>query len=236
MAPVSLVTIHHEGAGKPIDWARGGEGGYTVWIGDVNGDGISHVLRTPWDSWGTFHFNGVSVDICLSGDRDVNPVTDADIFTIGMVMAEARRIGWVVDHPLVRAHHDSPGSNTVCPGTYARNPATWLRIVAACNAPTAGAPPVPAPVPQPKVTVTPMLHPPLVMKPWVAEWRDANGHIIAAVSDDGDVYAFGVPYRPWKNQRSDLAGQPGVASIGQAPGLPGGRYVITLTNGNHYAP
>lgn len=235
MQPVSLITIHHEGAGKPVDWARGGEGGYSIWIGDVGGDGIYHPLRTPWDSWGTLHFNGVSLDICLSGDRDVVPVTDADIVTIGAAVAHARSQGWVVDHPLVRQHHDSPGSNTVCPGTLTRDPHTWIRVVAVCQATGELQAPPPPSIKPPTVKVSPTMKP-LVMKPWNAEWRDANGHVIAAVSADGDVYAFGCPYRPWANQHIDLAGQGDVVAIGQAPGLVGGRYVLTTANGNHYAP
>lgn len=232
--PVSLVTIHHEGAGKPVDWARGGEGGYSIWIGDVNGDGAHLLIRTPWVSWGTFHFNHVSLDICLSGDRDVNPVTDADIVTIAAAVSEARAQGWVIDHPQVRAHHDSPGSNTVCPGTFTRDPATWLKIVAACNAPVV---PLPKPphVDSPTVKVKAMFVPALVMKPWTAAWKDTNGHVIAGVTDDGDVYAFGVPFRPWPTQHTDLAGRH-VVAIGQAPGLPGGRYQLTTSSGEHYAP
>lgn len=235
MQPVSLITIHHEGAGVPVDWARGGEGGYTYWIGDVNGDGVHLELRTPWVSWATLDFNHVSLDICLSGDRDTSPVTDADIFTIGVVVAEARNKGYVVDHPLVRQHHDSPGSNTVCPGTFTRDPHTWLRIVAACQASGQISIPPPPSVKPPTVKVQATMQP-LVMKPWNAIWRDANGHVIAAVSTDGDVYAFGCPYRPWADQHVDLANQGPVVAIGQAPGLPGGRYQLTTANGNHYAP
>lgn len=236
MQPVSLATIHHEGAGNPVDWARGGEGGYSIWVGDVNGDGAHVMLRTPWESWGTFHFNHVSLDICLSGDRDVNAVTDADILTIAKAVGEARALGWVVDHPLVRQHHDSPGSSTVCPGTLTRDLATWMRIVQACNAPTpttGGGGPIAVPI----ITkvVKPMYQPAITMKPWTAAWLDAKGHVIAAVADNGDVYAFGCPFRPWKNQAVDFAGRHAV-SIGQAPGLPAGRYIIGDSAGEHYCP
>lgn len=133
MTPVTRITIHHEGAGNPVDWARGGEGGYSIWIGDVNGDHAYVMLRTPWSSWGTFHFNHVSLDICLSGNRMVDDVSDADILTILQAVADARARGWVVDHPEVVFHHDSEGSNTVCPGTKAYS--HQGAIVAACQAP-----------------------------------------------------------------------------------------------------
>lgn len=135
MTPVTRITVHHEGAGNPVDWARGGEGGYSIWIGDVGGDHAYVMLRSPWSSWGTLHFNHVSLDICLSGNRMVEAVTDADVATIAQAVADARARGWVVDHPEVVMHHDSEGSNTVCPGTNARTDPRHLQIVAACQAP-----------------------------------------------------------------------------------------------------
>ncbi len=141
-APVSLVTIHHEGAGKAVDWARGGGGGYSLWIGDVGGDHVYNVLRNPWISWATIDFNHVSLDVCLSGDRDVVPVTDADIVTIAAAVNQARQLGWVVARPLVRPHKLSPGSNTVCPGT--NTMARWADVEQACMAAATPAPAPPA--------------------------------------------------------------------------------------------
>jgi hypothetical protein len=130
-APVALVTIHHEGAGAPSDVARGADGGYTYWIGATN---ITH-LRSVWDSFGTLNYNGDSVDVCLSGNRMDHAVTAADVDLIGQAYDDARRRGYVTDTPTVRAHRDSPGSSTVCPGD--RTMDVWPAIVAAC---TAGAP------------------------------------------------------------------------------------------------
>lgn len=127
MIPVSLCTIHHEGAGAPSDVTRGAAGGYSVWIGASR----YTVLRPPWLSFATLDFNHVSLDICLSGNRMDHPVTDADIAMIRTACAEARRNGWVVDTPSVRAHKNSPGSSTVCPGDLAM--ARWSDIVAACR-------------------------------------------------------------------------------------------------------
>ena len=77
-APVDLVTIHHEGAGAPTDVPRGAAGGYTYWIGVTRWTW----LRDVWSNYATLNFNGVSLDICLSGDRMVYPVSDSDITLI----------------------------------------------------------------------------------------------------------------------------------------------------------
>ena len=82
--------------------------------------------------------------------------------------------------------------------------------------------------------VRPMFSPPLDMKPWAAAWRDSKGRVIAAVSDDGDVYAFGVPFRPWPTKATDFAGRH-AAGIGPAAGDPT-RYTITATSGEPYTP
>jgi hypothetical protein len=127
-APVELVTAHHEGAGAPSDVARGADGGYTYWIGATT---WQH-LRSVWDSYGTLNYNGDSVDVCLSGNRMEHPVTDADVDLIRQAVADARARGYVIDAPTVRAHRDSPGSSTVCPGD--RTIDQWPAIVAACTA------------------------------------------------------------------------------------------------------
>lgn len=136
--PVTLVTVHHEGAGAPSDVARGAHGGYTYWIGATY---FTH-LRTVWSSFATLNFNGSSLDLCLSGNRMEYPVTDGDLNLIRNACADARARGYVVNAPTVRAHRNSPGSGTVCPGDKAM--ARWSEIVAAC---TAGgtAPPAPGP-------------------------------------------------------------------------------------------
>src|SRR5215471_238826 len=137
--PVSLVTVHHEGAGAPSDVARGAHGGYTYWIGATY---FTH-LRTVWSSFATLNFNGVSLDLCLSGNRMEYPVTSRDIEIIRGAVTDARNRGYVVGNPTVRAHRNSPGSGTVCPGDYAM--AVWPQIVAACTAGTTPAPTPPTP-------------------------------------------------------------------------------------------
>lgn len=140
--PVDLVTIHHEGAGSPSDIARGAGGGYTYWIGASRFEW----LRSVATSYATLHFNHVSLDICLSGDRDVSPVTDADIALIHGAFMDAHARGEVTDAPKVQAHRDNNNKyyfngalfSTVCPGNLAM--ARWADIVAACR--VAPAPPV----------------------------------------------------------------------------------------------
>lgn len=137
MSRLALVTVHHEGAGVPTDTPRGAHGGYTYWIGPNS----CTRLRSPYDSWATLHFNHVSVDVCLSGDRDQWPVTKADIWRMASLANDCRNNGELISNPVVRPHKLSPGSNTVCPG--ADTFADWSEV-AACF--TTG---VPTPAPQP---------------------------------------------------------------------------------------
>ena len=82
---VGRGTIHHEGAGDPTDDPRGSDGGYTYWIGSTKWTR----LRSVDDSWATYHFNHVSVDVCLSGNREVHPTTANDIKMIGECFADS---------------------------------------------------------------------------------------------------------------------------------------------------
>lgn len=135
--PVSLVTIHNEGAGSPTDYPRGAEGGYTYWIGAS----YWSWLRSVWDSYATLNYNGESVDICLSGDRHTEyPITNKDIEMIHGACADARSRGYLTDAPMVRDHQNSPGSSTACSGNNTRS--RWPEIVAACQK---SATPVPKP-------------------------------------------------------------------------------------------
>jgi hypothetical protein len=127
-APVSLVTVHHEGAGAPTaDPSRYAHGGYTYGFGL----GSWARLRDVWASYATLDYNGVSLDLCLSGNRMDHAVTDDDLASIRAACADARARGYVVSAPTVRAHKDSPGSGTVCPGD--RTMQRWSEVVAACT-------------------------------------------------------------------------------------------------------
>lgn len=136
---VDLVTIHHEGAGAPSDVPRGADGGYTYWIGATRWER----LRSVYTSYATLHFNHVSLDICLSGNRMDHPVTDADIALIHGAFMDAHAHGEVVDVPRVQAHRDNNGKyefrgslfSTVCPGDLTM--ARWPLAVAACRVATA---------------------------------------------------------------------------------------------------
>lgn len=133
---VDLVTIHHEGGGAPTDSPRGAHGGYTYWLGAS----YWTWLRSVWDSYATLNFNGVSVDICLSGDRHTGyPVTDKDVEMIRGICTDARSRGYLIDAPMVRDHQSSPGSSTACSGNNTRD--RWPEIVAACQKGGATVPP-----------------------------------------------------------------------------------------------
>lgn len=100
---------------------------------------------------------------------------------------------------------------------------------------TAAAHSVLHPVPPP-VKVKPMYDPPFAKGLGIAAvWKNSDGSVKAMVAPNGDVYAFSVPYRQWPTQATDFGGRQ-AAQIGQAPGLPAGRYVITATSGETYTP
>jgi hypothetical protein len=169
-APVSLVTVHHEGAGAPTDnVGRFAEGGYTYGIGV----GSWARFRSVWDSYGTLNYNGESVDVCLSGNRMEYPVTDRDLDIIASALGDARAHGYVVTVPEVRAHRDSPGSGTVCPGDLTMN--RWPEIVAACN----GARPA-----EPETT-----NPEKGGAVEIVETPSGNGYYV--VDSTGAVFAYG---------------------------------------------
>lgn len=214
-APVSLVTIHHEGAGAPSNDPRGAAGGYTYWIG------VDHFarLRTPWDSFATLGFNHVSLDVCLSGDRMHYPVTGIDTELIRRAVAEARQLGYVVDAPLVRAHRNSPGSSTVCPGDYTM--AKWGQVVAACTKPAGG-----DPAPTPKAPTMPAI----VASPKGGYWQ---------VKADGSVFAFGGA-KPLRGVNGQLPAGRTIVSVSCTP--TGAGLYLTQDNGDvnalgdaHYA-
>lgn len=214
-APVSLVTVHHEGAGTPSDDPRGAAGGYTYWIGATR---CEH-LRDVWHSYATLNFNHRSLDICLSGNRMDVAVTANDIALIRAAATDARARGYVVDAPYVRSHHDSPGSSTVCPGTHARDPLTWLAIVTACHK---EAPPMPP-------AVDPEFFPALSIVSW-CQTRDG----VVGVSADGAVFAIPpAAYHGGANGKAYFAGR--AAARIQPSKNPQKVYEIIATSKEPYA-
>lgn len=135
--PVDLVTVHHEGAGAPTDTDRYSEGGYTYGIG------LTRWLRfrTVASSYATLNFNHVSMDVCLSGNRMDYPVTDTDLDLMHGAFMDCYARGEVDAVPTVRAHKNSPGSSTVCPGD--QTMARWSQVVECfrLDAPTPTPPP-----------------------------------------------------------------------------------------------
>lgn len=136
MAPLNLVTIHHEGAGDPSDIPRGAKGGYTYWLGVT---GFTR-LRSPYESYATLHYNHVSVDICLSGNRDQYEVTQLDLIRLGQIAADARGRGELGPNPVVRPHKWT--FNTACPGGHTM--AVWEDIAKKFAGTAHTTPPLPA--------------------------------------------------------------------------------------------
>ena len=163
-APVSVCTIHHEGGGKPSDEPRGAAGGYTYWIGATY---WTH-LRDVWSSYATIHHNGISLDLCLSGDRTDIPVTENDLELIRGACADARRRGYVVNAPRTQAHREVFA--TACPGN--QTIAVWPQVVAATQA--GGT----SPPPQSGGTCVDLV-------------RTASGRGYWIAASDGGVFSFG---------------------------------------------
>jgi hypothetical protein len=128
MSIVDLVTIHHEGGGSPSDnVGRFSEGGYCYGIGVT----LWERWRSPNDNWATMNYNGEDLTICLSGNRMDAPVTDNDISLIHGAYMDCFNRGEVTAAPLVRAHRNSPGSATACPGDHTIN--VWSKVEDACR-------------------------------------------------------------------------------------------------------
>jgi hypothetical protein len=142
----------------------------------------------------------------------VYPVTDDDLRLISAACADARRLGYVVNRPKVRAHKDSPGSSTVCPGTYTM--ARWPAVVTAVQ--------IPGPVPVP---------PPLKARimPCIISGYHGGYWIVHA---DGAVFAFGgASYFGGAN--NDKAGHPTIVDAAATPS--GHGYWLLSDEGNVYA-
>jgi hypothetical protein len=141
VAPVDLVTVHHEGSlangGAPTDDVdRYSEGGYCCGIGAT----LFKRWRAPEDNYATLNYNGEDWTPCFSGDKHTGShVSDTDIELLHAAYMDAYERGEVTADPLVRAHRNSPGSATACCGDYAIE--RWADIEAACR--PGGPPPKP---------------------------------------------------------------------------------------------
>lgn len=195
----------------------------------VDKDGNLWELRGDVTDGATLGYAGKSFSvlaICNAAAPNFTP-TPALIAGIAACFRNAQARGVLAKGAYIDGHHyfDSTVTNspTSCPSALMGNIPEIRQLVAGS---------VPAPKP-PVWKVKPMYNPPL--GPIAAVWQDAEGRVLAAVSPFGDVYAWGVPFRPWPNKNKDFAGHQ-AARIGQAKGLPAGRYTVTATDGAKYTP
>jgi hypothetical protein len=227
---VSLVTIHHEGAGDPTDDVqRFAVGGYSYGIGTTKWVRF----RSPYVSWGTLHFNHVSMDICLSGDRMNHPVTDNDLNLIRGAFLDCHSHGEVVDSPLVRPHRWSPGSSTVCPGDDA-----MFRFGEITNACRFTVPPPPPPKP-PVVKVEPRFDPLY----GCADYAVIGGRVFI-LWGDGAVHAPQGGYKGGLNNNPAATGRHPARIVAPMTKVPGANpppadevnrdYVVIATSGERY--
>jgi len=173
--PVSLCTVHHEGAGAPCtagQATRMAHGGYTYAIGT---DTFNR-FRDVWSSYATLNYNHVSLDLVLPANRMDYAVTDHDLGVISAACADARARGYVVSNPTVRAHRNSPGSSTVCPGDHTM--ARWNEVVAACSGSSVPVTPTPPTTPTTKGGAVELVRTP-----------SGKGYYIVAA--DGGIFCYG---------------------------------------------
>lgn len=141
---VKRVTVHHEGAGRPrqVDLSKSG---YTASVFP----GGTDVWRKAVDSWATRHYNHVSYDIVLTGDRDTWLVTTEDLAHIGDLVAAGVASGEIDPDFEVHPHgtlHPPPagyptGSDpTECPGV--KTIAVWPALVVAAHGQSKPTPPI----------------------------------------------------------------------------------------------
>lgn len=227
-APVSLATVHHQGAGAPHD-APGdaANGGYTLWIGVRT----YQILRAVWVSYATLHYNHTSLDVCFSGDRDNYPITPRDLELLRAGVRDCRAQGFIIDAPYVRPHRESPGSVTICPGNECAYPdpprfpfgdaLTWLAVVTAIHE---EAPPMP-----PKVA--PEFFPALEIVSACQFATHAGVEGFAMLDASGAVFCDPPSsYQGGANGKAYFAGRT-AAKIDPAPA----GYTITATSGEKYA-
>jgi len=234
---VSLATVHHEGGCAPRDdLADPGTKGYTVGIGVTR----YTFFRPPSESFATLHYNHVSFDVLLSGNRNDYPVTNTDIELIAAAAREGRARGWLIDAPYVRPHRESPGSSTICPGNHtaypdpptfpAGDPLTWLTIVTALHKEA------PAPMP----ATPPHYFPPLGIVDMCAFMHPTLGMSAAAIDGSGHVFCnppeayMGSPYDDRTGLPKGYWGHRSGARIRAAKGQPG--YIIESTEHQFYGP
>ena len=129
-------------------------------------------------------FNHVSVDVCLSGNRDVHPTRANDIKMISECFADACGRQEVTPRPTVLPHKGSPGSSTACPGRNTTD--AWNSVVAACAGSN-----VPPPEPQ-RPTLFPGVHGVIV----VTLQHELNVGASQHLAEDG-------AYGPLNDERSD---------------------------------
>jgi hypothetical protein len=133
-APVTRVTIHHQGVGVPRNGAWAGSEPYCALIGTT----LVTVVQPPWTAYATKFHNHESFDVCLSGDRMVCAVTDTDLALIAKACADARARGWLAQVATTFPHgtlypppalYPSGSSPTQCPGILTVD--RWPALVAA---------------------------------------------------------------------------------------------------------
>jgi hypothetical protein len=124
------VRIHHRGGGSPSStWS---DYHYALII---NRDRYRLQFGPEGDT-STKGENRRVLGVCFDGNREVYPVTDLELSLLRAGIAEARRRGYVTDHPNVLPHCAPQlqplGNATLCPGRHAveRMP----HIAGACHA------------------------------------------------------------------------------------------------------
>lgn len=209
----SFVIIHHAGYGTPSD-SMGflNAARYSAGIGVTKYE----LRRPPETSFITDEFGHRALQVCISGNRDLQPVTDNDIELIRQCCLAARAKGWISQQVTTYFHGDWQA--TACPGLHMRE--RRAEIVAAVNAVI--------PVIQPKVE--PMFKPPVTIK-MAATLKSPNGGVWV-LQPDGAIFALeGAPYAGGANGQPYFVGREAARLEPNVRGY----YDIIATSGERYS-
>lgn len=126
--PFNVVVQHHEGAGEPRNNVQLPHYSYVIGLNEwhLRIDLVNPAAPAPGGDTSTIDFNRTVIGVCLTGNRNVYPVTDNDLNMMQQIANDAKGRGWLIDYPNVMDHHDMPGSNTVCSGNNTR--ARWADV------------------------------------------------------------------------------------------------------------
>jgi hypothetical protein len=138
--------------------------------------------------------NDDSVAVLLVGNFELQQPTTLALLGAARVIQLGQYVGRITLDATINGHKDAPQASTACPGSHLYAALPVVRALVKAVGPQTTT-----------VEVKPMYDPPL--GPIAAVWRDSSGKVIAAVSPDGAVYAWGCDYKGGANGQDYFVGK-----------------------------